>query len=953
MCVLLGAAGCVKSGQTGSPAEDPPQYETPGRFSPGQPGVGTPGGNPGVDLGNMPYRQGADFAAVLDDAHLVVATSGGGVLVFDVRDPSAPKMVGALPVIGRPLQLDLDAAEGQLTLAIEERTPIDEQTVPEQPLPSTRQRLVSIDVSDPTALRRIAHVDLDGDFWQFERRGGRYFVLAMLYAAPNETCGSTTALPDHGPRPRAMQVTGYEHGSNGFVELGVVELSTEAPYAFVAGDAFFAVDDYEGAASGRMPTLGWVEFGTGALVEGGGVPLAGELRAVAREGSTLLALVEHPGGSAMALHTFLLDGAGGAIAQGELGMPIESSSVALLAGGRHAIVTGATVAIVDLGDPASPRSAHEFPAEVQHVWAVPQGLLAVGSSREDGTLGRLVTSLWDVGASDAPTLLGRVVAPWPLTGLSNQAPPFGLDAERGLLLVPISVSNARPGLGVVSFGASGLAIHSQQAARQQAHRPLSHGASILSTSFEGLEVLPLVQGAAEAVPVSVFVPFHARTPIAVAEADGVQLALSERASDGRFVVAVFDAGAGEAEAEAIELDHFAEALVPAGDRVIALGLRWDSECEYMNAEPDADPSVSFDRCAAYRRRGISVIALEAGKPRAVQAFTIDSELDLDLDPIAGVHAETNWSGYVRLADGRLAFPVERRLSCDSYDSCDALGVEAGEVRSAPGCNPQVQNCDELPTKEILIRGSKTSLLVYLLEGLETHAPALAIASEIEARVTLPGEGPLDIGWRFLVHGDDLGLAREEQVYDAHGNSVSNEHGDAVVRFWLERIVLDDDGSLQALPSVSTPGLPVAWLGEHVFTLEPRYTGDGAVLVRAHRARLEDDGAYIEDSTDIGEGFLDARAVGDRLFVVRAPADPCAPDPRVDLFALALATDALAAGEALELPGRGWSFPYGPALSAQGELMLRGGPSGYAGFALVDIADPAMPRVVRYTDHPIE
>ena len=948
-CLVLVTGGCVKSGQTGSPAEDPPQYETPGRFSPEE-GGGTPGGNPGVDSGNTPYRQGGDFAALLDDTHLVVAAGGRGLLVFDVSEPGEPSLVGELRVIGQPLQLELDVAARVATLALEERTPIDEETIPDEPLPTSRQRIVTIDLSDPTRPERIAHVDVGGEFWQFERRGARYFVLALLNAAADAACENGGFDPlGYGPGPRAMQVTGYELGANGFSELGVVELPTDGRYAFMAGDAYFAVADYHGTPPDRTPSLGWVDFGTGTLVEGGGVPLTGELRALAREGSTLVALVEDGTDDALALHTFVLDGAGGAAARGQIAVAIGTTAIALLPGAQQAIVSGESAAIVDLSDPVSPRIAHEFAAEVQHVVAVPQGLLAIGGSREEAALGRLAASLWDASDADALISLGRVVAPWG-RGVVIGPPDFTVDAERGLLLLPIFVNDALPGLGVVSFDANGPAVHSQQAARERPYRPVTNGTSVFSASFEGLEVLPLVQGASEDTPVSLFERYFERQPIDLAELDGVQLALSERASDGRFTVAPFNPGASADAGDVLELDHFAEALVGAGDRVIALGLRWDSECEYID-EPAPDGSASFDRCADHRRRGISVLALEDGVPRVVESFAIDSELDVE--PAADVRAETAWSGYVVLGDGRLAFPVEQRLTCGSYESCEALGVPASETRAAPGCNPQVQNCAELPTEEIIISGSKSSLLLYVLEGVGGDAPELVIATRIAGRFTLPNEGPLDVGWQFLAHGDDLGIVREEQLYDENGNGVSNEHGDAIVRFWLERIVAGDGGSLDVPPSVSTPGRPVAWIGEHVYALEPTYTRGGDVFVRAHRARLKDDGAFIEDSAEIGAGFLDARAVGDRLFVVRGPADPCAPDPSVDLFALALDSDVLAAGESLALPGRGWSFPYGAATSARGDLLLRGGPSGYAGLALVDIGEPDMPRVVRYTDHPVE
>ena len=62
----------------------------------------------------------------------------------------------------------------------------------------------------------------------------------------------------------------------------------------------------------------------------------------------------------------------------------------------------------------------------------------------------------------------------------------------------------------------------------------------------------------------------------------------------------------------------------------------------------------------------------------------------------------------------------------------------------------------------------------------------------------------------------------------------------------------------------------------------------------------------------------------------------------------LASDDLALGSELELPGYVWAFPLGePIVDDGGALVLRGGPLTARGWVYVDISDPLDPQVERY------
>jgi hypothetical protein len=951
------AGGCGGSGQTGSPFDEQrPKYETPGRFSPEDPTGGNTGNpdNPGLGGNRSTYNaKGSELLAILPGGQLVTVVNDRGLLVYDVAEPTRPRVIGELPINGYVLQFESDddsAAAPAVTILAIEKLAIDESSVPEQAPRDQALRMIRIDLSDPTAPARAAQVDLEGDVWQFVRRGEHYLVLSQWYESRETACGGQATSLEWGPPTRAMRVTDYRLDGGAFTQGASLELPADAGFAYLAGDAIFVPTGfYSGDDARRGSTLSWADFGSGSLIERGPVDIEGRLDAVAREAGVLVTLAEASDGRSMILQTWTLDAQEQPTARGRLVLDVEKRLLELLPGAQRLLVSGGSGTLVDLSDLTVPRVLHQFPAEVTRFARAAEGVIALGPS----DTGRLVASLWELPDSGSPRMLGRFASSWPWSNYDPGQEPYTVDVEHSLLLAPYSVFNAEvpTGLGVARIAADGLHEHSRYALQQSALRPISDGATVYSWSYPGFEVVPLVEGASEDATISGYAPFH--DPPAIARLDqtgagGRELVLRERDEDGRFVVEV--SGAGGAAGTTVVLEHRGDALVAFGQRVVVVGVRWDSECMYIGAEPNpgSDPAASFDACAPYRARGISVIDVR-GEPEVVASFALGSKLDFE--PIEGVTAETMWSGYVQLTDGRLLFPVERWLRCSSQQSCAALGTPASESLASPGCSTQ-QDCSQLPRVQVLTSGAKASVMLYVLDDI-AGGPSLQLKEELEGRFTLPQEGPVDVGWIFLPSDQGIAFAREEPIYNAQGNSVLNEHEDAVVRFYLDRIAIGEDGGLRALPSVNTPGRPVAWDGPNVYTVEPGYDERGQVFVRALRSELRNDAAHIEESVELGTGFQDARAVGDQLVVLRGPADRCTPDGRTDLFTIALEPGAMKKGAALDLPTMAWGFPYGPATDSNDLLVVRGGPLLGQAHLEVDLSDAAHPSVVRYTTDPVK
>lgn len=951
--VLLGCTGT----RTGNP-DGAPSYESGSRFME-EPSGGSTGHEPGPcwTAGVPPYREmGGDFAHLAGD-DLVVAVEDRGLVVINVSDPSTPAIRGELAFRGRPLQLTLDADGNAATLALLETTSLDGPSVPSAPLPTAQVRLVRIDLADRSTPRRLFDVDVVEEFWQLEARGDRVFLLEQVVEDPPLTCysGAQVLIGNEScPMPTGMRVTRYDVTADAFVEREAIEVSAAWNTAFVAGDAFFVVANYGGPDANVSQSLSWVDFASGALVEGGPVELPGRPQALARQGDALALLIEDRVDTSLSLQLLTLAGTAGAL-RGSLDLSGNLTAVAFDPR-SFVVVDGALVVLVDVSDLDAPFIASTLPADVKRLVSTGVGSLGFGSA--DGGEGdqNLVVSLWDAGDPTNPVRRANVETDW---FVHTESAPWTVDAGAGRLLLPLNRPPNGPDdafeLAVFSFDAQSLVLKSTQPSRvaewHNIVRPLTDGTSVFAPSYQGLEVLPLDADPQEADPVSAFLRFRPEEAIDTLEVSGTAVYLRERAQDGVFEVAIEPAGGA---ATTIELDHRGDALGEADGAVVVLGLRGEAaECEaFADAglgpdqipELDPNPQDGIDPCASHRRRGVSVIAL--GDAPALAA-TLPITSAMDVEPIEGIRVRTSWPGYLWLPDGRLALLAERTQECESYATCEVLGVPAYESMGSPGCNPDTQDCSALPAVEIFVSGYKSTLAVYVLDGIAGDAPELVLGAVLDGRFAFDSEWSLDLGWQILPSDDVLALAREESIYDEHGNSVPNEQGDGLVRYFLDRVTLEKDGSLTALAPVNTPGRPVAIDAERVYSAEPGYDADGLITVELHRSALRDGGAYLEASLDLGGGFSDVRALGDHLFVLRGPPDWCAEDAHADLFAVALAREELAGGETLDLPGASWLFPYGPLLDAQGNLVLWGGPFSLDGRLTVDVADPLCPRIERY------
>jgi hypothetical protein len=963
LSAALGLAACVGT-RTGNPYEKAPEYTTSSRFAPDAPT--TPGtDNGGVTngpWGNPLYELRAGSLVAAFERYVALAVSGRGVLTVDVVDPEAPVIAGELPIDGTILQL---AAAGEgVTVAVRERTTLDVTELPNEPLPREMPRLVHVDLADPVQPRRAFEVDLEGELFGIQQRGSDTIVVAAFAQTQEAWCGGGGGLLiDDGWRPATMRVTRFSSSAGAFVQEQSVELTTDVGGVLAAGaETYLVVDDYMTDA----PLVRWVELAEGSLVEGQPFGVNGKPRAADRLGE-LLALVLEQGDGSLSLVLYTLDGRT-AQERGRVGLPArDTSAVTLLASGAAIIDgDGAPALVVDLASLDAPRVGSQLPDDVMRLAPAPTGLIGLGSSGGPGSSGSLVVSLWDGSDPGALRRLSRVQTDGFYPAGTPGHEPWTIDAARGLLLVPFQLPEADPReqvplegqvdtaehLGVFTIGPDTLALHSEQPSRTQLWRPWTDGTSVFSLAYPGFEVLPLALGARQEEPVSALLTLWSdlARPIAELDVDGTRVALRERKEDGGFYLEVGDAGA---DPSVVELPHRGDALVQVGDRVVVLGMRGvASECESFAAQgidpselPElVDSEYGVDPCGARRARGVSIVD-PTGEPRIVASLPFVSAMDVE--PLDGVHVRAELDGYVPLEDGRILLLAQRTRQCSSYASCELLGVPAYESMATPGCSSD-RDCSDQPSVITLVSGYESTLVVYVLDGVGSGSPTLVSGAALEGRFELFDEGPLDVRRKLLSSTGTLAFTRAEPVYNDEGNSIPDAHGDSIVRHFLDRVVLHDDGTLEALAPVSTPGLPIALRDDAVFSIEPRRDDDegSSIEVVLHRAGLHGAGAFIESSVGLGTGFASAYVQGEHAYALRLLGDPCEPGTDSELSAAALRADGeLTLGDRLELPTVAWRFA-GPEAGDDDTLWLAGGPHPDARLAL-DLADPARPSIRRY------
>ncbi|HEX2879443.1 MAG TPA: hypothetical protein VHO25_07890, partial [Polyangiaceae bacterium] len=570
----LSCNGAKDSGQTGSPFQETPEYRSPGRFGPDEPGGGTgnPGG-PSIDNNPIWRRLPSDLARVQDDL-LLVFNAQRGLLVFDVTTSDDPELIGTLPMQPGSYPYALLSEPGAATLVALEYTDVHSAALDDAPLATQTQRMIRVDLSDPTNPTRVAETPLGGSFWGLQQRGDQYFALTQLYGETVLVCddqGLPYFVTDQGPSWKQLQVTQFAFTGAAFSEVATVELPSDG-LGFITEHGFAGIPNgYE--AEHSLNWLGFDATQADALGSVATVDLPGQVLGVtARAGQVAIAVQTAQGG------LLKLYDSGVALEEvASLALPQLGSVVEFLPDTDKLAVSGAAGALlIDVSVPTAPV-VETLPSTVQRLISTEAGALGIGTA--DGMPGSgAVFTLWDV--STTATELAALTTDWPLYGLdSNEYETWTLSGTT--LALPFQRQGERtPALGTVAIGAASLTVSGETRMHEPNPAPLLSGdpASLAYGIGEySVEVLPLGDDApAPAEPLSVV--HDLRLPVVRQHTENATHELELRVRPDETREAVFTPKDGS-QATVVPLTHHVDELIVAGNWVVAAGLYWNDACQ--------------------------------------------------------------------------------------------------------------------------------------------------------------------------------------------------------------------------------------------------------------------------------------------------------------------------------------------------------------------------------------
>lgn len=932
---LLGTpvVGCSRSGQTGSPRDDAPDYTSPERFGPDVPGGTTGEGNWGDGYYPLLNPEQPQLSTLDADTLFVWVPPEPytgpqshprqrGLLTFDVST-GEPAALGALEVEGWPMSLSVHA--GLATVVLDTHNEQRYDAVPEQPVYGGILRVLQIDVSDPSAPQLLDEALVEG-------RPARSFFFDDRLAVVTQHPLPGPCLPDGvvgtalidlpSPPEYTVTLSLFEIAGNTLSLLDSLDLPAvyqffDAQQGTLAAARYASPDGISSSVDVQLFDATGDSIVGGERVSLAGVPTAARLI---------------PGALGVALElddaSFRYQGfsVGGSTltAEGDFPLPTRVTNLAPVAD----MVLLSEPEVVDefnsslLIDAAGASSLATLPA--LRAVAVP-GDSGQFLAMERAANGTVTLSLRDLAAPAAP--IASVDTGWAHTGGG-----FDFDAVTGTVVYPYTYYDGNTGegfsnLGVATLAADAIEAHPGVASVLSEAQPVLSTSAVYLTSNQGLGVVPLSGDAGSIVPL-----YPERTSVVLQE---VQLAGTpvtlEQTEDGMNVV--FHP---EGDAISVALEHFAEELLVVGDDVLALGLRRPSDCDMLGEDPNFGEFADLiGLCPTPNVAGLSVIAGGA-QPELVWSTLLPGNFDAPELP-ANATFSNQFEGYLQLPGDRVVLPASQFTRCENEAACDALGIEGEEGMASPGCNPQVQNCDELPSVITFFSGGRSAMALYLLD-LSGSTPKFEHQVTVSERPNFYGEGPLSLESQILRSGEALGFPAYE--------SIEGEEG--LLRHFLTVVHLDAADDEQPV-TVVTPGRALQLLDEGQALISVRPSADDAYHALVHYSRIEDGGVYIEDTLDLGPGFRDGTLVDDQLLLVFGPAMACEAAPVSRLLAVFSNDGELSASPALELPGDGWGIPWYARPYPEGHVLLSGGPGGGQGRALIQLGDAnTAPAFVDYS-----
>ena len=963
--VLLLAACAAESGQTGSPAQEPPPpYQSPERKEPERPGGGIDNGGVGSgkpDAVPRPVPKPGSTALLGDT---LVLAEHGDLAFLDVSAAEQPRVLAHAELGTSGLDQRREAVSSTLlhadslaalVLAVGLSEHTSAPLVPGATVPQQVQELVTVDASDPSAPRVVSRSALPQDALEVAVHGA---IFTALGAEPG-TSGSTRSA------------CSIEGGLLDNIGIGVLAPPTTSLWlqrfdpaaaagarrTFAAGHWIVSSDQSHALRVGlqahqtpvasfeiELVDLSSLEtvFQTRLAPADLGTPLASELGAdyangvlVLAGGSRLLGF-DVPSGAALPPVT-----TAGPVTNLRF---LDASQIALESSGA---------ALAELDRSGASPALRLVPLAAGTPITAPLMPFGSGYIALDGTGGPTLLLRATSYARDeqgALKLVDQVQTSWVFNSEFYNGTPWHIDAS-GERLSYTQQSNNGGGLtGVIEGNAGQLSASEWVQTAQVYPAPLFHGDALLGFGYGMLQPIRIadVADAAQLTALPArrivledvwFEVQHAGLIWARHRTDTGKSSLSVRARE-------------HDEPTLIDLPHAVDAIQPIdASHVAVFGFSVSGMCDtWRESSPDADIAIE---CGPNAGNGVSIVAVNGGATRVVRSIALSSFLEGR--PPAGIDQSIDWQGFLPLDSGKWALWGNLRQTCYSEASCQALGVPAYRSQGTPGC-ASGQNCPSGPLE--FTTGYLGESWLFPLDVSDPETPALGAAVHPGPQLAAGGELGANLGPQLLGYdtsdGRIWGYPVDEPVTRADGSYSSDAHGQTLHRWYMQLVDgLAGQPSFSAKVSVPgqtvllAPGAIAGGSAQHTaFTLEPRYSAGDEQSLQLHRSRVIDGLARIDQSLDLGPSVIDARGVGELIAVLNGPKDYCAAGATYSLQVVDASQPALQVSAALELPvidGAGWSFAVDQG--ASGSVQLRGGPAA-GGMLSVDLTtDP--PRVRDY------
>ncbi len=407
--------------------------------------------NAGVNNGNNQATPGGDTAREISEAD-IIKVSGDvlyalsayrGLMVVDISNPSALRVLGRAPVYGVPFEMYVEEGVAYVIFSSFWTFAWDEDT--NTGSWSANSKLVTLDVSDPADVRTLGQFDLFGAISD-SRKVGDIIYLVAYEDGYCWGCGSgarTTVTSLYaGAAEDIAQIDqiSFEDG-NGY-SWGPRSIHVNTERLYIGGPNW--------EQTGSEVQVVDISDPSGVMDEGARIPIAGAIdsRWQMDEYEGMFRVISQPGWSSVAptVETFRVVDAGHFTPLGHLQMTLptpESLQSVRFDGDRAYAVTFERtdpLFTIDLSDPAHPlqRGELEIPGWLEYM--EPRGDRMIALGYDFGAEETLTLSLFDVADLDHPVMLARVNFgggwSWMVEDEDRIHKALRILDDRGLILMP-------------------------------------------------------------------------------------------------------------------------------------------------------------------------------------------------------------------------------------------------------------------------------------------------------------------------------------------------------------------------------------------------------------------------------------------------------------------------------------------------------------------------------------